>query len=126
MTDEPLKFLSRPAGNLDNIRLEDHVDMLTGRMITRDGIKGMMFKEAAVWAADWWQRKARSMMPDYIPRKGGDYLEEFGTKSGILLGLPWEQLNKEERVRIIILWWEKVGIKTHGLGLGTSQDGGNA
>lgn len=120
--DEPLKFLKRPEGIDLPIDIETFVDLESGRMKSPKGITGMKFTEAAVWASSWWEHKARRSMPDYIPRRGAAYLEQWGTKSGLLLGLPWTDLSKNEKLSVIREWWNKVGVNTHGLGLSTSQD----
>lgn len=117
MKNEDLRFMKNPDGKAKAVDIADFVDITSGRMKSPDGIKGMKFTEAAVWAADWWQRTARFSMPDYVPRRGDEYLNNYGMKSGILLGLPWENLEKNERLQVIKTWWDQVGVKTHGLGM---------
>lgn len=105
------------------IDIEEFVDLSTGRMKAPEGVTGMTLKEAAIYAADWWERKARFLMPDYVKRRGNDYIEKFGTRSGILLGLEWERLEKDEKLKVIRQWWDKVGVYKHGYGMGSSMDG---
>jgi hypothetical protein len=109
-------ILTAPLISKD-VDIAEFVDIDTGRMKVPDGHTGMKFSEAAVWASGWWEHKARRAMPDYIPRKGEDYLNQHGIKSGILLGLPWGDLSKNEKLNVIRAWWNDIGFKTHCLGL---------
>lgn len=120
---DDLKFQNIPVFEMP-IDISDFVDIDTGRMKSPEGITGMKFTEAAVYAADWWERKAARTMPDYVKRRGNDYIEKFGTRSGLLLGLPWGDLGKEEKLKVIRTWWDKIGVYKHGMGLGSSMERG--
>lgn len=104
--------------------LRDIVDPVTGRMIGIHGITGMTIEEASRTAAVWWDQKGRVNMPDY--GKSDQYLNDYGMKSGILLGLPWARLNRGERIRVVKVWHQQIGIPKHGMGVTTQKDYDNA
>ena len=99
--------------------LRDVLDPVTGRMIGRYGITGMTIEEAAKNAEFWWDQKARYHMPDY--KKDDDYMNAYGMKSGVLRGLPWNFLNRGERIAVIKQWHTHIGIPKHGMGFSQSQ-----
>lgn len=100
--------------------LADVLDPITGRLFGAFGVKGMTIEEAAKHAELWWARN-RQAMPDY--NKDNDYLEHYGMKSGIMLGLPWARLNSGERIAVVKQWHTHVGIPKHGLGFDPTQKG---
>lgn len=104
--------------------LRDVLDPVTGRMIGRFGIMGMTIEEASRHAAVWWDKTGRVAMPDY--NKSDEYLNAYGMKSGIFLGLPWAELNRGERIRIVKVWHHEIGIPKHGMGITQAKDLDNA
>lgn len=102
--------------------LADVLDPATGRMYGAHGVKGMTIEEAAKHAEGWWEAH-RAAMPDY--GKSDDYLNSFGTKSGIMLGLPWARLNRGERIRVVKIWHQEIGIPKHGMGFNPQTKGEN-
>lgn len=67
--------------------------------------KGMKIGEAVPLAEHWWDTKSRFSMPDY----GKDPHEQI-VKSGIMMGLPWFNLGKQERLRVLAQWYAHVGV----------------
>jgi len=116
-----------PGVQLDPLKgYEDLIDVLdpvTGRMYGAHGVLGMTIEEAAKLAEHWWETTARASMPDY--NKGDDYLNSYGMKSGIMLGLPWARLNRGERIAIVKQWHTHIGIPKHGMGFNTQTKGEN-
>ena len=114
----------RPGVQLEPLKgfeeLRDVLDPVTGRMLGRFGIKGLTIEEAAKHAEAWWDKTARQQMPDY--NKSDEYLNSYGMKSGILLGLPWVKLNRGERVRVVKIWHNEIGIFKHGMGISTAKE----
>lgn len=104
--------------------LGDVLDPVTGRMIGRYGVTGMTIEEATRHAVAWWDSKGRVNMPDY--NKSNDYLNSYGMKSGILLGLPWARLNRGERIRVVKVWHHEIGIIKYGMGISNDKDLNNA
>ena len=100
--------------------LADVLDPVTGRMVGRFGILGMTIEEAARHAETWWDATGRRNMPDY--NKPDQYLNSYGMKSGILLGLPWARLNRGERVRVVKVWHHEIGIVKHGMGITNEKE----
>jgi hypothetical protein len=105
--------------------LRDILDPVTGRLMSRHSplsppVLGMTIEEASKSAEAWWERTGRRGMPDY--NKPADYLNSYGIKSGILLGLPWASLNLGERVRVVKIWHGSIGVYTRGMGITTEKD----
>ena len=104
--------------------LRDVLDPVTGRMIGRYGVTGLTIEEASRHAAAWWNKTGRVAMPDY--NKSDQYLNDYGMKSGILLGLPWAKLNRGERIRVVKVWHHEIGIIKYGMGISNDKDLNNA
>ena len=98
--------------------LDDAKDRLPGR----DGTpgKGLKISEAIPLAEIWWE-KNRLNMPDF-----GKPPEQIVTRSGVLMGLPWIKLNRQEMLRVIAQWYAHVGINLIIDGKSTSQDNAKA
>lgn len=113
----------KPGMQLEPLRgyedLADILDPVTGRLIGRFGERGMKIEEAAVKAEAWWNAKGRQQMPDY--GKSDQYLNDYGVRSGILIGLPWAKLNRGERIRVVKVWHHEIGIP-HGLGINNEME----
>jgi hypothetical protein len=136
MQEDKVTFLKTPDQNI-TFDIGEIVDIETGRMklptagslMSLDGaplkrLAGLTLKEAMIEAAKWWEKTARYAMPDQRKTKGldgQDYLSEYGVASGLLLGYPWENLTKEERLKVLWAWWQNVGVPRFIGGLGTSQ-----
>lgn len=136
-----LTFQKQAVAN-DTVDITEFVDVNTGKMLipsaglvaSLDG-KPMMrpsdmtLREAMSEAARWWDKVARFAMPDQRKTKGiagQDYLSQYGVASNILLGYPWENLDREEKLKVLRSWWQNVGVRKFVGGLGTSQiDGHN-
>lgn len=58
---------------------------------------GMKVKEAVARAREWWEKKGRRMVSEKAAEVPGD-------ATGILDGLPWELLDKRERLVVIKFW----------------------
>lgn len=132
----PTEFMRNPEGRA-SFDLAEIVDVDTGRMLIPSSgglimangapIKraaAMTLREAMIEAARWWNAMARFAMPDQHKTKGlagQDYLCEFGMASGVLLGYPWENLAKDEKLSVLRAWWINVGVPRFVGGLGTSQ-----
>jgi len=93
--------------------LADILDPATGRLFGEFGCVGMTIEDATKIATIWWNEKGRHMMPD--AQKNNDYLNQYGMKSNILLGRPWDELNRGERIQVVKVWHSQIGIFTHGL-----------
>lgn len=123
MSNDDLPDDFRPGIQLEPLKgfeeLADVLDPVTGSMYGRFGIKGMTIEEAAKNAETWWNNHGRKQMPDY--NKPQQYLEGYGTKSGILLGLPWAALNRGEKIRVVKVWHNEIGIPKHGMGFSSHQ-----
>jgi hypothetical protein len=89
------------------------------RLPGRDGTPGTGLKmaEAMMLAQCWWDTKARKMMPDF-----GKHPYEQVVKSGIMMGLPWFDLNKQEMLRVVAQWYANIGIHRIIEGRSTSDD----
>lgn len=101
---------------IDTPALFDEKDRLPGK----DGEpgKGLKISEAVPLAETWWE-KHRFEMPDY-----GKNSEHQVIKSGIMMGLPWMNLTKQEMLRVLAQWYAHVGVNMIIVGLGTSEDSG--
>lgn len=90
---------------IDTPHLIDENERLPGA----DGTpgKGLTLREAIPLAELWWERTARFQMPDF----GKDPHKQV-VKSGVMMGLPWMQLQKSEMIRILAQWYAHVGIHT--------------
>jgi hypothetical protein len=60
---------------------------------------GLTFKEAAFHARNWWDRRGRFLIrnPEFND-------PELGLPSGILRGLPFDQLTRREIGRLVEVW----------------------
>ena len=110
--------LNDPLKGFEELR--DILDPVTGRLVGRFGVLGLTIEEAARSAEVWWNETGRRQMPDY--GKPAEYLNKYGMKSGVLLGLPWAELNRGERVRVVKVWHNEIGIFKHGMGITTEKD----
>ena len=101
---------------IDLKHLANEADRLPGP----DGTPGagMKFSEAIQLAQHWYDTKARFMMPDF----GKDPHQQV-IKSGVMMGLPWYNLSKQEMLRVVAQWYANVGVHTIIQGKSTSQDG---
>lgn len=116
--EKNLGVLDDPLKGWDELR--DVLDPATGRLYGEHGILGMKIEEAAKSAEWWWEKTGRQSMPDY--GKPYDYLNAYGTRSGVLLGLPWSSLNRGEKISVVKQWHAHIGIPLHGMGFNKSQD----
>ena len=110
--------LNDPLKGFEDLR--DILDPVTGRLYGRFGVLGLTIEEAARHAEGWWDQTGRKNMPDY--KADENYLNNYGIKSGILLGLPWARLNRGERVRVVKVWHNEIGIFKHGMGISNDKD----
>lgn len=101
---------------IDAPHLFGDLDRLPGR----DGSpgKGLKVSEAVPLAEVWWERKGRFSMPDF-----GKPPEKLVVKSGIMRGLPWANLDRQEKLRVLAQWYANIGVHTIIEGRSTSQDG---
>lgn len=67
--------------------------------------KGLKISEAVPLAEHWWDLTGRFSMPDF----GKDPHEQI-VKSGIMMGLPWFNLDKQERLRVLAQWYAHIGV----------------
>lgn len=118
----PLEFQKNPFQQ-DRIDITELCDIHSGRMLVPmkikliSGVDGAEIKkesrlklnEAFPLAAHWWQKEARFAMPDQ--GKADEYLQKYGVASGLLLGLEWEQLAKEEKLKVLRAWWLNIGVR---------------
>ncbi len=115
MTDNRIQTETHFTDLIDTKHIIDEKDRLPGR----DGTPGtgMLIKEAAGVAQIWWDTKGRLMMPDF----GKDPHEQV-VRSGIMMGLPWYNLDKQEMLRVIAQWYANIGVNTIIDGRSTSDD----
>jgi len=116
MSDDQIQTETHFKDFIDAKHLMDDKDRLPGP----DGTPGtgMKFSEAIILAQSWWDTKARMMMPDF-----GKPAEKQVLKSGVMMGLPWFNLSKQEMLRVVAQWYANVGVHTIIQGKSTSQDG---
>ncbi len=93
--------------------LADILDPATGRLFGRYGAVGMTIEDATKLARAWWDETGRKAMPD--AQKDDAYLNNYGMKSGILLGRAWDELNRGEKIRIVKVWHHEIGVLTYAL-----------
>lgn len=93
--------------------LADILDPATGRLFGRFGTVGMTIEDAKRAAELWWDDKGRKMMPD--AQRDDAYLNNYGMKSGILLGRPWDDLNRGEKIQIVKIWHKEIGVFQYAL-----------
>ena len=100
---------------IDTPHLIDGAERLPGS----DGTPGAGLKlsEAVPLAEMWWEQNGRFHMPDY-----GKDPHEIVARSGVLMGLPWFNLDKQEMLRVLSQWYANVGVHTIIEGKSTSQD----
>lgn len=100
---------------IDTQHMVDDEERLPGR----DGTPGtgMKLSEAVLLAQSWWDTKARMMMPDF-----GKPAEQQVIKSGIMMGLPWFNLGRQEMLRVVSQWYANVGVNLIIDGRSTSDD----
>lgn len=67
--------------------------------------KGMKLEQAVRNSEIWWDTVARYLCPDY----GKDPHTQV-VRSGILMGLPWDNLDKQEKLRVLAQWYAHVGV----------------
>lgn len=79
---------------------------------------GLNLREAVFFAEYWWEKAARFSMPDF-----GKPDEKQVIKSGVLMGLPWQNLARDEKLRVLAQWYAHVGVHTIIEAKSTSQDG---
>lgn len=116
----PLGVLKDPLKGYED--LADVLDPHTGRMINPyDQLgQGMKIEEAAKSAELWWEKTGRAGMAD--ADKGDDYLNDWGTKSGIMNGLPWDQLNRGEKIQVVKIWHTYVGLPRHAMTVNSNEE----
>lgn len=100
--------------------LKDILDPVTGRLIGIAGVLGMKIEDGARHAETWWDERGRQQMPDH--GKSDAYLNAYGIKSGILLGLPWARLNRGERIAVVKNWHTHIGIPKNVLSVNNKQE----
>lgn len=115
MTDNIIQKETHFTDLISTEHLINDADRLPGR----DGTPGtgMKISEAALLAQSWWDTKARKMMPDF----GKDPHEQV-IKSGIMMGLPWFNLDKQEMLRVVAQWYANVGVHMIIEGRSSSDD----
>lgn len=113
---EPILIKPHFADLIDTPHLLADNERLPGR--NGEMGKGLKVKEAIQNVEVWWDTKARFMMPDY----GKDPHEQV-IRSGVMMGLPWFNLNKQEMLRVLAQWYAHVGVHLIIEGKSTSQDG---
>lgn len=100
----------------DDIQLETHFkDLIKAnylfdeneRLPGPDGTpgQGLTFREAVPLAQHWWDTKARFMCPDY-----GKPSHALVIRSGIMMGLPWNELDQKECLRVLANWYANIGV----------------
>ena len=96
-----------------------HVVADNDRLPGPDGTPGtgMKIREAIPLSEYWWEQTGRFCMPDY-----GKPAEQMVVKSGILMGLPYMKLDKQERIRVLAQWYAHIGVHTIIADKGTSMD----
>lgn len=116
MSDNRIQTETHFEDFIDVHKIADEKDRLPGP----DGTPGtgMKFSEAVILAQSWWDTKARMMMPDF-----GKPAEQQVLKSGVMMGLPWFNLSKQEMLRVVAQWYANVGVHTIIQAKSTSQDG---
>jgi len=97
-----------------------HIIAENDRLPGPDGTPGAGLKviEAVPLAELWWDRQGRLSMPDF----GKDPHEQV-IRSGVMMGLPWFNLDKQERLRVLAQWYVHIGIPTMLEDRSTSDDG---
>lgn len=105
MSEEKIQKESHFKDFVDVHHIFDEAERLPGR----DGTpgKGMKAREAMDSAECWWNIKGRFSMPDY-----GKQAAQMVVKSGVMMGLPWQDLDKQEKLRIVMHWYVHIGIET--------------
>ena len=116
----PTQFLKTPTLQT-GVDIGEFVDIDTGFMLAPAtyfvGLDGKPMKrptrlklnEAMGHAARWWNATGSKAMPDRPKVKGDEYLSQYGVASGVLLGYPWEDLAKEEKLNVLRAWWLNIG-----------------
>lgn len=104
-SDDPILNTPHFRDFIDTPHLFDDRERLPGP----DGVpgKGLRLREAVPLAELWWERVARFQMPDH----GKDPHQQI-VKSGIMMGLPWDNLDKQEKLRVLAQWYAHVGVHT--------------
>lgn len=79
--------------------------------------EGLTVREAIPLCELWWNGKGRYSMPDF-----GKKPDEMQVRSGIMMGLEWQYLDKQEMLWVLAQWYAHVAVPMILQGLGTSQD----
>lgn len=116
VNNDPIIIAPHFSDFIDTPHLFGDLDRLPGR--NGEPGKGLKVSEAVPLAEVWWETKARFSMPDY-----GKPPEKLVVKSGIMRGLPWFNLDKQEKLRILAQWYANVAVHTIIEGKSSSQDG---
>lgn len=114
------EFLKTPE-TVKQVDITEFVDVNSGNMLAPatyflglDGKPmkrptGLKLNEAMSHAARWWNSTGSKAMPDRPKVKGDEYLSNYGVASGILLGYPWEDLARDEKLNVLRSWWLNIG-----------------
>ena len=70
---------------------------------------GPTVQEVTPYATKWWNGVGRNMVAMSTSR---DSVEAGGVPSGILRGLPFEDLQRDECVTVILTWYQHIGYPT--------------
>lgn len=115
MSDDRIQTETHFKDFIDLKHLVNDDDRLPGK----DGTpgKGLKMSEAVMLAQSWWDTKGRMMMPDF----GKDPHKQV-IKSGVMMGLPWFNLTKQEMLRVVAQWYANIGVHRIIEGRSTSDD----
>ena len=83
---------------------------------------GIKVKDAVTAAALWWERKGRKAMRQsrlkgnpghdaFNPKPGDDKEALNWFPSGIMAAEPWDRLSRDEKLRVVKVWHQRVFMK---------------